>query len=176
MSDGRPKKSPSNSRSRNLPCTPTRAESKADFNDSPPHSFQIQIWIQPIDRIPQDNTAFNDGRRAGIVTQNPLDEIKPGSDVHVEGQHIIPISDYEKLINSCPDSDWRTIIASARLGGLRCPSELLHLKWKDVNWDAGSCESHHPRPSGMARKSERYRFTSDWNRRYPTTWIDWRAF
>lgn len=31
--------------------------------------------------------------------------------------------------------DWRVIIALARYGGLRCPSEVLRLRWEDVNWN-----------------------------------------
>ena len=80
-------------------------------------------------------TAFAYGVKSGRLSTNPYTKLKPGSDVNVDGRHIIPISDYEKLIDACPDSDWRTIIALARLGGLRCPSELVGLKWTDVKWD-----------------------------------------
>jgi len=79
-------------------------------------------------------TAFKYGVLAGKLSANPFDGLKAGSDVNLEGQHIIPISDFEKLIDACPNSDWRTIVALARLGGLRCPSELTDLKWTDVNW------------------------------------------
>ena len=56
------------------------------------------------------------------------------SDSH--GQNITCDLVWDALVDACPDSDWRTIIALARLGGLRCPSELTHLKWTDVNWEA----------------------------------------
>lgn len=81
-------------------------------------------------------TAFKYGVRAGKLTDNPFDGLKAGSDVNLDGQHIIPISDYGRLVDACPDSDWRTIIALGRLGGLRCPSELTNLKWADVHWDS----------------------------------------
>ena len=32
------------------------------------------------------------------------------------------------------DPNWRTIIALTRFGGLRCPSEVLSLKWSHINW------------------------------------------
>ncbi len=81
-------------------------------------------------------TAFTFGMKAGKVASNPFKELKAGSDVNLDGQHIMPVSDYEKLINATNDSDWRVIIALARLGGLRCPSELANLKWTDINWAA----------------------------------------
>ena len=81
-------------------------------------------------------TAFTFGVKAGKVTSNPFKELKPGSDVNLDGQHIVPVSDYEKLVEAINDPDWRVIIALARLGGLRCPSELTNLKWTDISWDA----------------------------------------
>lgn len=41
------------------------------------------------------------------------------------------------ILESCPDQEWRTIFALARFGGLRCPSELLALRWSDIVWDRG---------------------------------------
>ncbi|WP_432212231.1 tyrosine-type recombinase/integrase [Anaerobaca lacustris] len=43
-------------------------------------------------------------------------------------------SDIEKVIEACPDIQWKVIFALARYGGLRCPSEVLSLRWDDVNW------------------------------------------
>ncbi len=31
--------------------------------------------------------------------------------------------------------NWRIIIAPSRLGGLRCPTEVLSLEWRHINWD-----------------------------------------
>jgi integrase len=48
------------------------------------------------------------------------------------------------------DPTWRTIIALARYAGLRCPSEVLSLRWQDVDWDAARIvvqspkTEHHP--------------------------------
>jgi integrase len=41
----------------------------------------------------------------------------------------------DKVIEKCPDAEWRLIVSLSRFGGLRCPSEHLALKWADVNWD-----------------------------------------
>jgi len=44
------------------------------------------------------------------------------------------MDEYRKLLVACPNQEWRTIIALARIGGLRCPSELQQLRWSDINW------------------------------------------
>ena len=41
-----------------------------------------------------------------------------------------------RVLDACPDWQWRTILALARYGGLRCPSEAALLKWSDVCWDS----------------------------------------
>jgi hypothetical protein len=39
--------------------------------------------------------------------------------------------------SAAPDVQWRAIIALARYGGLRTPSETLLLRWSDINWERG---------------------------------------
>ena len=39
------------------------------------------------------------------------------------------------VLKSCPDLEWRVLIALVRYGGLRCPSEVLRLRWIDIDWD-----------------------------------------
>ena len=55
-----------------------------------------------------------------------------------------------KLITACPDYQWRMIVLLSRYGGLRCPSEVLSLKWENINWSEGRIlvpspkTEHHP--------------------------------
>jgi hypothetical protein len=35
---------------------------------------------------------------------------------------------------TCPNDDWRLIFSLCRFQGLRCPSEVVSLKWSDVQW------------------------------------------
>ena len=56
---------------------------------------------------------------------------------------------YAKLLDACPNQEWRTIIALARIGGLRCPSELHQLRWADIHWAESRFLVHSP-------KTERY--------------------
>lgn len=62
------------------------------------------------------------------------------------------ITGYEtaKLLEACPNIDWRLIVALARYGGLRCPSEVLSLRWQDIDWNSNRIvvtspkTEHHP--------------------------------
>jgi len=68
------------------------------------------------------------------LTKNPLKRIQPGSFINRAKDRIICMEEYAKLLDACPNQEWRTIIALARIGGLRCPSELQRLRWSDVKW------------------------------------------
>lgn len=40
-------------------------------------------------------------------------------------------------MDHCPCDDWKLILALCRFGGLRCPSELVRLRWSDVDLPGG---------------------------------------
>ena len=56
-----------------------------------------------------------------------------GSFENRDKDRTISREEYAKLLDACPNQEWRTIIALARIGGLRCPSELKQLRWPDVS-------------------------------------------
>ena len=78
---------------------------------------------------------FHAARRSRIIDRSPFDEIKAGSMSNADRIVMISKEDTEKIISACPTSEWRLIVALARYGGLRCPSELMALAWEDVDWD-----------------------------------------
>ena len=49
---------------------------------------------------------------------------------------------------ACPDDEWRAIVGLCRFAGLRCPSELVGLKWGDVNWEKGRLTVRSPKTAG----------------------------
>ena len=54
-----------------------------------------------------------------------------------ERQQLVPHEDVQRLIDVCPNAEWRLIVVLSRYGGLRCPSEHLKLRWRDIDWDRG---------------------------------------
>ena len=71
----------------------------------------------------------------GYLDENPFRKAKGGSEVNDSRQHYVTIDDYHAMLSACPDTTWKTIVTLGRIGGLRLPSELVHLKWEDVNWE-----------------------------------------
>src|SRR5262249_5006701 len=72
-------------------------------------------------------------------------EIKPGSMSNETRLYFIDRETTEKLIAAAPNAEWRLIIALARWGGLRTPSEPLALTWDDVKWDQGKLRIDSPK-------------------------------
>ena len=58
------------------------------------------------------------------LIKNPMKKIPNGSCINRDNDRTISMEEYAKLLAACPTQEWRTIIAFARIGGLRCPSEL----------------------------------------------------
>jgi integrase len=80
---------------------------------------------------------FHAARRAGLLPTSPFDGLKVGAMTNPDRMYFLTREDTDKIIDACPDAEWRLIIALARYGGLRCPSELVALTWADVDWARG---------------------------------------
>jgi integrase len=65
------------------------------------------------------------------------------------------MEEYTQLLEACPNQVWRTIIALARIGGLRCPSELKRLRWSDIDWSANRFLVHSPKTEHHERHRKR---------------------
>ena len=77
---------------------------------------------------------FNWAVSQGWIEKSPLEGIGTGSYVNRKNDRIISMNDFHRFLDACPCQDWRAILALVRIGGLRCPNEVLLLRWKDVNW------------------------------------------
>ena len=70
----------------------------------------------------------------GIITTNPFDGIYGRNEDNDQRMYYIDVDTILRVIDSCPNADWRLIVAFARFGGLRIPSEINNLKWSDIDW------------------------------------------
>lgn len=73
-------------------------------------------------------------KRKGLVRTNPFHHLRAGGEHNESRKQFIDQATIERVIEHAPDAQWRAIIALARFGGLRCPSEILELTWDDVDW------------------------------------------
>lgn len=78
---------------------------------------------------------FKAAMRQGLTNRNPFEFLKPGSQSNDKRKVFIPADTVRKLIETLPGTEWPLLVALARWGGLRVPSEPFALKWSDVLWD-----------------------------------------
>src|SRR5262249_16438826 len=62
-------------------------------------------------------------------------------------------ADADKVIDKCPDSQWKLLFVLSRYAGLRCPSEHLALRWGDVEWGQGDHGDADPKPATIPIRS-----------------------
>jgi len=67
----------------------------------------------------------------------------------------VTLEETQQLIDAAPDADWRCIVALARYGGLRTPSETLAFRWTDINWEKGELLVRSPKTEHHAGKESR---------------------
>ena len=88
---------------------------------------------------------FGIAHRRKLIDVNPFQYVETGSQVNKEREHYVTEEETRLLIAACPDAKARLIIALARYAGLRIPSELVGLRWSEVNWEAGRFIVHSPK-------------------------------
>ena len=85
-----------------------------------------------------------------IINENPFEDVKYYHANDKRQNAIIDRSLYNRIMEAMPDTQWRAIVALARIGALRCPSEVLSLRWYDIDWAEGWMNvrspknEHHP--------------------------------
>jgi integrase len=85
-------------------------------------------------RLQVARSFFHAMLRRKLIDENPFEGVKVAPSGTRDRQRFVTRAETEKLLDACPDHDWRTIVALSRYGGLRCPSEVLSLRWEDVDW------------------------------------------
>lgn len=87
--------------------------------------------------------------RHKVIAENPFDDVSVKATMSDRQRFITP-EETVRLLEWCPNQDWRLIVALARYGGLRCPSEVLSLRWQDIDWQRETIRvwspktEHHP--------------------------------
>ncbi|MEQ9454363.1 MAG: tyrosine-type recombinase/integrase [Phycisphaeraceae bacterium] len=78
---------------------------------------------------------FGHAVKSRLIATNPI----TGMSVIVRGNraraYFVSAQEARLVLAACPDAQWRLMFALARYGGLRCPSEVLRLRWSDINWE-----------------------------------------
>jgi integrase len=92
---------------------------------------------------------FRAAMRRRLIAESPFADVSIKASMPCR-ERFITLEETRRLLEACPNHHWRAIVALARYGGLRCPSEVLSLRWQDIDWDAGRIvvtspkTEHHP--------------------------------
>jgi integrase len=91
-----------------------------------------------------------------LIPQSPFADVKAGGQVNIARMFFITRDMAGKVLDACPDAQWRLLFALSRYGGLRCPSEHLGLRWGDVDWERGRFLVHSPKTEHHAGGGTRW--------------------
>ena len=80
---------------------------------------------------------FKSALRKRLIADNPFEGTPTNVQTDVKHFHFVSRDQITAVIDVAPDAEWRLIIALCRYGGLRCPSEVLSLCWREIHWDQG---------------------------------------
>lgn len=99
-------------------------------------------------RIKTAKQVFGAALRWKLVRESPFALVRSGVTTNRARMRFISPADIAKVLDACPDAEWRMIVRLSRYGGLRCPSEIYALKWSDVDFHKDrfvvrSCKTEH---------------------------------
>ena len=86
-------------------------------------------------RIQVARSFFHAMQRRKLIGENPFDGVKAAAAGIQDRQRFVTRDEIALALDFCPNHHWRTIVALSRFGGLRCPSEVLSLRWQDIDWE-----------------------------------------
>ena len=82
---------------------------------------------------------FRAGLRRRLIRENPFQDMKHlivGASPRERIEDIDAVT-AQRVLDACPNAHWRAIFALARYGGMRVPSEIVLLRWADIDWTTG---------------------------------------
>lgn len=98
---------------------------------------------------------FNAALRKRLIMENPFEGQKATIQPNPEREFFVTREMAAKVLDECPDNEWRLIFALSRYGGLRCPSEHLALRWCDVDWQRERITIHSSKTEHHVGKATR---------------------
>jgi integrase len=99
---------------------------------------------------------FRAALRKKLIPENPFADVKAPGMGNEARKFFVDRATAQKILDACPDAEWRLVFALSRYGGLRCPSEHYELGWADVDWDRGRFRVTSPKTEHHEGKEERW--------------------
>lgn len=99
-------------------------------------------------RVHVARAIFKRAVRWGLIASSPFAELRAGSQSNPDRAFYVAPDSIRAILAACPDAEWRAIVALSRFAGLRCPSEIVALRWGDVDWEHGRLTVRSPKTAG----------------------------
>ena len=112
-------------------------------------------------RLGAVRTIFESGVRSEVLPANPFSRVSGQYIPRKERSRYVPVDDILKVLDVTPPV-WRTIVALSRFAGLRCPSEVLSIRWADINFAEGKMTV--PEPKNARHPGREYRIVPIFHR------------
>ena len=106
-------------------------------------------------RLQNAKMFFRRMAKEGVTNENPFADVRYYHANDKKKNTVINRKLYDRIMEAMPDTQWRAIFALARIGALRCPSEVLSLRWCDIDWSNGWMNVRSPKNEHHVGKESR---------------------
>jgi integrase len=97
---------------------------------------------------------LQDAVQRELLVKNPLAGVKVQAKPEESRRVFITRQEIARLLAVLPPV-WRTVVGLARYAGLRCPSEVMSLKWQHIRWESGLMTVPQPKLEHLPGKAYR---------------------
>ncbi len=129
----------------------------------PGHADEFAVWLKgkyapetAARTLRRARQFFQAALRRGLVPNNPFADVKIEGGPDASRQEFIDRDRIGRVLDACPNAEWRLIVALARFGGLRVPSELVGLTFGDLDWEKSRFLVRSPKTEHHRGKGERW--------------------
>ncbi len=105
-------------------------------------------------RLKMAKMLFKYALKLKLVAENPFADVSGKNHNPPERQFYVTEAATHAILDKATPL-WRTIVALARFGGLRCPSEVLSLRWEAVDLPRGRMVVDSPKTEHLEGKASR---------------------
>ncbi len=98
------------------------------------HQYDSMSETTVCGRVVDAITIFNSAVSDDLIAINPFDRLNHQAPKPDKQWHYVSLEELDNLLNACPTTGWKALIALCRLAGLR-RGEALKLEWPAIDWE-----------------------------------------
>ncbi len=99
-------------------------------------------------------TIMHEAARRKLIEESPFVHLRSGATPSRFSRYVTP-DEIERVVEACPNAEWKLLFGLARYAGLRIPSESHGLSWADVDFDRARLTVRSPKTEHHAGHEQR---------------------